>query len=184
MAFLNPRFSIPGAHPGEAAEWTLVTFTSAERIAGFGPEPFTAWEDFERWYALWQNLDQVGIVLAFFDPNGEAIEDFEEAWNNDFYYFELPLSHIIWALFDGFAVEGFESSWANDNFAWDWDSILSRFAAFNGRLYEGFEIGWWENESFVWYFEDAQSDIALFDESTTPYENFSGDWTEPDSAST
>jgi hypothetical protein len=183
MAFLNPRFSIPGEHPGEAAEWTFVTHTSAQRIAGFGPEPYTAWEDFERWHDLWRNLEQVRIALALFDPNREAIEDFEESWDNDFYYFDLPLSHIIWAVFDGLDVEEFETGWGNDAFSWDWDSVISFTAIFDGTPYDGFETGWRGNESFIWYFEDASPDIAFFDAGTNPYENFSGDWTEPSSGS-
>jgi hypothetical protein len=183
LAFLNPRFSIPGDHPGEAANWTLVTYTSAERIAGFGPEPYAAWEDFERWYAFWQSLDHVDIALAFFDPNGEAIEDFEETWNNDFFYFELPLSRIIWAVFDGLDIEKFEIGWGNDAFDWDWGTVVSLTAIFNGNAHEGFEIGWQENESFIWHFEGAFSEFALFDTGSNPYENFSGDWTEPDSGS-
>ena len=161
MNFLNPRFSIPGENPGEAENWTLVTHTSSELIAGFGPEPHTAWEDFERWFELWLNLEQVDIALAFFDPNSEAIEDFEEAWGNDFYYFELPLSQIIWALFYGLEVESFETGWGNDTFDWNWGSVISRIAIFDGNPHEGFETGWWENESFIWYFEDVSSDIAF-----------------------
>jgi hypothetical protein len=180
MSFLNPRFSIPGDNPGEASNWTLTTYTSAERIAGFGPEPHTAWEDFERWFEFWSNLDQVEIALAFFDPRREAVEDFEEAWDNDFYYFELPLSHIIWAIFDGREVDDFETGWENGDFAWSWEDVTSHTAIFDGYSFERFETGWRGNETFIWYFDDAPSDVALFDSGTKPYEDFSGDWTEPD----
>ena len=37
MPLLNSSFEDAGANPGDADQWTLVTFVAAERIAGFGP---------------------------------------------------------------------------------------------------------------------------------------------------
>ena len=92
----------------------------------------------------------------------------------------MPLSHIIWAVFDGREVDDFEIGWENDDFAWTWEEVTSHTAIFDSYPFEGFEIGWRENESFIWYFEDASSEVALFDFRTKTYENFSGDWTEPE----
>lgn len=52
MAILNPSFEDAGAVTGEAEHWTLVTATTLERIAGFGPAPHEACEGFERWFDL------------------------------------------------------------------------------------------------------------------------------------
>ena len=105
MAVLNPGFEDGGVLPGEAEHWTLVTFTALERIAGFGPEPFKAWEDFERWADFLATLEPEDIAIAFFDPRAEGYEDFEESWNNEFYLTELPTGHVITAPFSGGAVE-------------------------------------------------------------------------------
>lgn len=179
MVFRNPRFTIPGEFPGEASDWTLITHTSVELWAGLGPKPFYAWEDFERWSELWRNLDQIEIRLAVFDPLGETIEDFEEAWRNDIYHFELPLSRVIWAIFGSRQVDDFETGWDNDAYGWEWDAVASTIAFFGRNDYEGFEISWNENESYFWYWEDVLSIYARFDSGTRLFENFSGDWDEP-----
>ena len=62
MPLLNPRFPLPGEHPGEAEHWTLIAYTAAELIAGFGPEPYSSVEDFERWYALYRRLEDYGCA--------------------------------------------------------------------------------------------------------------------------
>ncbi len=52
MAILNPSFEEAGtfSSPGEASHWQLVTYTALERIAGFGPEPYQGFENFDRWF--------------------------------------------------------------------------------------------------------------------------------------
>lgn len=67
MALQNPSFEDAGALPGEAEHWTLTAVTSLEVLAGFGTAPEDGWEDFERWYALLDSLEDVVVVLAFFD---------------------------------------------------------------------------------------------------------------------
>jgi hypothetical protein len=139
MALLNPRFLLPGDHPGEAAHWTLTAFTSLERFAGFGPEPYQACEGFDRWTELLRDLDAVVIAFALFDALPEAVEDFEDAWQNDAYLFELPTGHIIRAAFDGKAEEDLETGWQNDLFAWLWEDVPSVTAVFDGDPREDFE---------------------------------------------
>jgi len=46
MTLLNPSFEDAGAAPGQAAHWTLLTSVAAERLAGFGPNPHRAWEEY------------------------------------------------------------------------------------------------------------------------------------------
>jgi hypothetical protein len=139
MALLNPRFLLPGDHPGEAAHWTLTAFTSLERFAGFGPEPCQACEGFERWTELLRDLDTIVIAFALFDALPEAVEDFEDAWQNDAYLFELPTGHIIRAAFDGKTEEDLETGWLNDLFAWLWEDVPSVTAVFDGDPREDFE---------------------------------------------
>jgi len=67
MAILNPSFEDAGPLPGEAEHWAISAVTSLEEIAGFGTAPEEAWEDFERWFELLDSIDDVVVVLAFFD---------------------------------------------------------------------------------------------------------------------
>ena len=52
MALLNPGFEDEGASLGLAEHWTLTSLTALQGIAGFGPSPYRAREDFERWTDL------------------------------------------------------------------------------------------------------------------------------------
>ena len=183
MALLNPRFLLPGEHPGEAEHWTLVTHTTIERIAGFGPEPHSSVEDFERWFALRRCLEDVQIAIALFDPLPEAVEDFEDAWLNDFYYFELPTGRIIWCSFGDQPVDDMETGWQNDLFAWDWEDVSSVNAIFNGEPFENFETNWRGNEDYLWVWEEVPSIVARFDEGINTAEDFEGDWEEPEEPS-
>ena len=176
MALLNPRFLLPGDHPGEAAHWTLTAFTSLERFAGFGPEPYQACEGFERWTELLRDIDAVVIAFALFDALPEAVEDFEDAWQNDAYLFELPTGHIIRAAFDGKTEEDLETGWLNDLFAWLWEDVPSVTAVFESDPHENFESHWKGNEAFAWVWEDVPSAGAWFDNGVKPFEDFEGDW--------
>ena len=106
MPIQNPSFEDSGAIPGEAEHWTLLTVTSLERIAGFGPAPHEAWEGFERWFELLDDFDGLAVAIAFFDPLAEGYEDFEEAWSNDIYLTELPTGQVFVAVENGFQSVG------------------------------------------------------------------------------
>ncbi|MFH0899613.1 MAG: hypothetical protein V2A73_03165 [Pseudomonadota bacterium] len=172
---LNPSFEEPGPGPGEAAHWTLVTFIAGERIAGFGPEPPRAWEDFERWYDVALGFEEGDLVLAPFDPFAEGYEDFDEAWGNDQYLVELPSGQVEECPFAnglvGDPVEAFEAGWENDAFAILWDAVSSMVAVFAGEASESFEMQWSANEDFVWTWDDATAAVAIFD-GGTQYEGF------------
>jgi hypothetical protein len=175
MAVLNPSFETPGANPGEAEHWTLSTYTSKERIAGFGPEPFRAQEDFERWVDLLTSLDQTAI--GFFDPLLEGYEDFEEGWQNDVYLTELPTGHVAVAPFDGGAVEDMEDGWSNAPYAWSWDDVTASTGMFDGEPREDFEENWRSNENYAWDWSAVSSATGYFDSGTDPNEDFENDWT-------
>ncbi len=78
MALLNPAFQDPGAAPGLAANWTLRTRCSVQSIAGFGPPPVRAAEDFERWFARRFGFGDGDLILGMFGPFADGIEDWEE----------------------------------------------------------------------------------------------------------
>ena len=138
MGLLNPSFEDAGAAPGEAAHWTLTTFCSAERLAGFGPAPARAWEDFERWFALHAAFVAGDVALAFFDPLAEGLEDFEEAWDNVYFLLELPTGQIDAAACDGDAVEPFEGGWANASYATAWEQVSGIVGVFDAEPREDF----------------------------------------------
>ena len=94
MALLNPSFEDEGALPGEAEHWTLTAVTGLEVLAGFGAAPEDAWEDFERWFALLASLDDVTVVLAFFDSALKGYEEFDSGWANAVYLYELPPAQL------------------------------------------------------------------------------------------
>ena len=100
MALLNPRFVDAGALPGEAANWTLTAVTSLEVLAAFGA---AAWEDFERWALFLGALTDVTTVRAFFGNDG--FEEFERAWANSAFLFDLPTGRVVACAFGGLAVE-------------------------------------------------------------------------------
>lgn len=176
MAILNPSFEDAGAEPGQAAQWTLVTSAGRERIAGFGPAPHQAWEGFERWFDLLPAFGDGSLALAFFDPLGEAIEDFDEAWANDLYLTELPPGQVITAAFGGGAVENLEDGWANDAYATSWDEVAAVVGQFDAEPREDFEEQWRANQAFIWAWEMAVGAMAVFDAGTESNEDFEHDW--------
>ena len=117
MAILNPSFEDAGTLPGEAEHWALSAATSLEEIAGFGTAPEEAWEDFERWFELLDSIDDVVVVLAFFDSALKGYEEFESGWANVVYLYDLPPAQLVTATFDGNAAEDCESGWSNVPYA-------------------------------------------------------------------
>ena len=100
------------ARPGEAEHWALSAVTSLEEIAGFGTAPEEAWEDFERWFDLLDAIDDVVVVLAFFDSALKGYEEFESGWANVVYLYDLPPAQLVTATFDGLAAEECETGGA------------------------------------------------------------------------
>jgi hypothetical protein len=176
MALLNPSFEDPGAFPGEAEHWTLRTVASLEQIAGFGPLPERAWEDFERWLELWASLEDVPVARAFFAPDGQGIETFEQGFQNVPYFFELPTGQVAPALFGGDPVEDLEAGWSNVPYLWTWDEVPALAALFDGEPHENFDDHWHANESFYWTWADVAHEWAMFVEGTQPVEDMENDW--------
>lgn len=177
MAVLNPNFEDKGSNPGEAAHWTLLSFTALERIAGFGPSPHKAWEDFERWTKYLPDFDSVGIAIAFFDPLAEGFEDFEDAWNNEFYITELPAGHVMAAPFGGGEVEDMESAWRNNIYLTDWSGVPFSTGRFDGETREDYEEQWKRNHLFAWTWSQVSSVWAMFDSGGDSNEDFNNGWT-------
>ena len=175
-AIQNPGFEDAGQDPGEAEHWTFTAMVQRQGIAGFGPGAPRGWEDFERWHELLRVFDEGAAVLAMFDPQGEAIEDFEEAWDNDVYLTELPTGHVVACGFHGGVVEDLEAGWDNVPFAWSWSDVSAVPALFGGSPTEAFESAWTDNEHYAWAWPDITSEAALFDGGASAVESFSGTW--------
>jgi len=177
MAIANPSFEDAGAAPGQAEHWTLRSVASLERIAGFGPDLYRVWEDFDRWFDLVLSLGPGDVAIAFFDPLAEGYEDFEEAWDNDLYLTELPSGQVITAPFGGGAVEDLEDGWDNTAYAWSWDDVGSVTGSFDGEPREDFEDQWAGNQSYAWSWGSVSSAAAMFDGGAQNREDFENDWT-------
>lgn len=100
MALRNPTFADAGALPGEAAHWSLSAVTSLQRLAAFGP---AGREDFESWTAHFASLADVVAARGFFGNDG--FDDFERAWANSAFLFELPTGRLVTCAFGGASVE-------------------------------------------------------------------------------
>jgi len=176
MAISNPSFEDAGAAPGRAEHWTMRTAAALERIAGFGPDPHRAWEDFERWFDLVLSLGPGDVALAFFDPLAEGYEDFEEAWDNDLYMTELPSGLVVTAPFGGGAVEDLEEGWDNVPYARAWEEVAGVTGVFDGEPREDFEDQWRSNQSYAWSWGSVTSATAMFDAGALNREDFENDW--------
>jgi hypothetical protein len=177
MAILNPSFEDAGASLGEAEHWTLHTVASLERIAGFGPAPHKAGEAFERWFDLLDDFDGLTMAIALFDPFAERHDDFEEAWNNDIYLFELPTGQMVTAPFGGGAAEDLEAGWSNVPFATSWAEATAVTGQFDSEPCEAFEKRWRSNQSYAWSWATLTSRTAMFDAGANNHEDFENDWT-------
>ncbi len=175
MAVLNPRFETPGAYPGEAESWTLRTFVATIEFAAFTPEPLSSRDDFSRWYDFHFSLDECTVVVAFFDPNNEGYEDFEESWGNDYYLTEIPTGHVDICEFDGEDFETMDGAgWDVDPYAWTLEDVSTATAVFDGDDYEVFHLA-----PYAWEWPDITSEIAMFTEGADPLEAFDeADWPE------
>ena len=176
MPILNPSFEDAGAEPGLAEHWTLMSHVAGQRVAGFGPPPHRGWEDFERWFEHLASFPPGALAIAFFDPVAEGFEDFEEAWDNDFYLTELPSGQVITAPFGGSAVEDMEDGWSNEPYALGWNDVTASTAVFDGEPREDFEDEWRNNQSYAWLWAALTTQTALFDGGTDPDEDFENGW--------
>lgn len=177
MPLLNPGFEDAGVFPGEAEHWTLTTVTSVEKIAGFGAAPEEAWEDFERWFDLLDSIDDVVVVLAFFDSALKGYEEFESGWANAVYLFELPPAQLVTATFDGLAAEECEMGWSNVPYAHEWADVVSTAGIFDGEPREDFEDQWRSNQLYAWAWSSVTSATAMFDAAAQAVEDFNNGWT-------
>lgn len=173
---LNPSFDDAGLLPGAAAHWTLTTVTSLELIAGFRPSPEEAWEDFERWHVHLAALDDVPVVLAFFDEKAHGYEAFHTGWENAVYLVELPPGQLITCAFVGADAEDWETGWGNVLYWRDWAGVSSATGVFDGEPREDFDEGWQSNEAYAWTWAVLGTNTALFDDGQQGVESFGSSW--------
>ena len=177
MPVLNPSFEDAGALPGEAEHWTLSAVTSLEEIAGFGTALEEAWEDFERWFELLDSIDDVVVVLAFFDSALKGYEEFESGWANVVYLYDLPPAQLVTATFDGLAAEECETGWSNVPYAREWADVTAATGVFDGEPREDFEDQWRSNQLYAWTWAAVTSSTAMFDAGAQAVEDFNNGWT-------
>ena len=158
--FQNLGFELAGTAPGLAAGWALDFLASAEEIAGYGPVPERAQEDFERGW-----LDNESFVFAFassalepalYDDAPESVEDFEEGWSQNESFLRELVSIAAAEYGPGpKLVEDFDELWdGNESFIFAFTP--SDLAA---APTEPFEAGWRSNDSFLFAF--SASGLAL-----------------------
>ena len=176
MALLNPSFEDAGALPDEAEHWTLTAVTSLEELAGFGVAPEDAWEGFERWFDFLASIDEVTVVLAFFDSALKGYEHFESGWANVVFLYELPPAQLVTATFDGNAAEDCETGWSNVPYGREWANVASAAGVFDGEPREDFENQWRSNETYAWSWVSLSSSAALFDAGAQAVEDFENAW--------
>jgi len=152
MALLNPSFANAGAHPGEAADWTLTAVTRRELLAAFDG---VAREGFERWYSFLSALADVPVVRAFFGNDG--FEAFERAWANSAFLLELPTGRVVACTFGGSAVETWTLA---APLLLDWSTAPSAAGIVEDFLRPGFLFDW-----------GSVGGVGL------PTETFTGGWT-------
>ena len=77
---LNPSFGDAGPRCQRGRALGALGGDEPRGITGFGaPRPRRTWEDFERWFGLLDSIDDVVVVLAFFDSALRGYEEFEAA---------------------------------------------------------------------------------------------------------
>jgi len=176
MPLLNASFEDPGNFSGEAASWTLRAVTSLEAIAGFGPAPERAQEDFERWVPALASLADVSVALAFFDGLVRGNEDFERGWQNDIYASEFSEAVFVAFLFGSSAIEGFGVGWLNTPFATNFDQVTATVGAFDDSPSEDFENQWQSNDTYALSFSNVGSIAAHFGSGAQAFEDFESAW--------
>jgi hypothetical protein len=176
MSVANPTFSLPGALPGQAANWTLFVSTALEVIAGFGKSPDESAESFERWFTLIDEFDSAPQVRAFFTGASIGYESFNSGWSNSAFLTEFGDAQLSSAPFGISSVEAFEPGWSNTRFARIWQDVTSTLAQFNDRPFEDFEQRWRNNELFVRDWSRVIATQSLFDSGVNSKEGFDSIW--------
>ena len=141
MGFLNPSFQEAGDTLGAAKGWMFVSFSQGQMLAAFGPAPYRAREDFERWSPFTPSFAEGDLVLALFDPLPEGIEDFEEAWVEGPFLQTLEEAQLAPLPFGQASVEAFDLGWPGSPFAASWASVSAQAALFGAGTEETF-AGW------------------------------------------
>lgn len=165
---LNPNFQDPGQLPGDAAHWTVRTRCQGQRIAGFGPVPESAGEDFERWSAFQEAFGPGAISMAMFDPLAEGVEDFEEAWNLGPFLTKLSGGNQQPAVFAGSSAEDMEVGWLAAAFMTAWSETAAALGVFGADPMESFEA-WQPYPAASW-------SPARFDGLPNSFDDFAGSW--------
>jgi hypothetical protein len=140
MPIENGDFAVEGASPGVPRAWRVRSLVQAERLAGFGAiAPYEGVETFEGWSQL---LLRLGLVeQAFFDARPEALEDFTEGWDVDFYALAFDDVGVETATFGGGLTERFVAGWEVEAFIWAFSDDALLAAQFAGAAVEAFESG-------------------------------------------
>ena len=165
---LNPNFRDCGIQQGEAAHWALRTFCQRQSLAGFGPSPERATEDFERWLKHASAFEQGDLAMAMFDPLAEGLEDFEEAWNDGPFLTELSGGIAEPCVFAGSTSENMEAGWLSSGLVCLWAEVSSEPGVFGPAADELFE-DWYPSVVPLWT-------VARFDSPSKNFDDFAGSW--------
>ncbi len=165
MPLRNPRFDEPGAHPGEAAHWT-VTVVAPQLVCGFG-SPQRGTEDFDRWFERLRRLDEAPTVRAFFET--QPSERFER-WMLGPYLRVLPPARLLPAALGPRATEAWEQGWFVGAFLRHWELVAAAPADFG----QGPEHFGWQAVARDW--SHVSSASALFSQGAHPVEAFADPW--------
>ena len=180
---VNPGFEQPGAGPGEAQGWTLVSVATVEQWAAYGPwavEAFDAWDGTEAFIFAFASAH---LQTAVFGPASKEQESFDAGWSNDTFLLNLDSTPTEAAEFDAGtpeAFEDFEDDWlAGGAWASSWDDVTGQAAIFGPATMpvETFEEGWRNNEGAVFSWAGVLSQAANFDTTPEPVEDFEEEFT-------
>lgn len=192
MALTNLGFETAGGSPGVPASWSVSVTCAAEAVAAWGAGSPPLDEDgFEvEWgndsYLFAFDVGDTAPPLLDTDvAEGEAIEDFEEGWDDNHGY-SFELGSVEEAEFDASlspeTVEDFEDGWdsavtAGNDYDFVMGSMVSAFfdASFAPQGFEDFEDGWSGTSAGNDYdFTLGASTAASFDGAISPedFEDF------------
>lgn len=71
------------------------------------------------------SIDDMVVVLAFFDSALKGYEEFESGWANVVYLYDLPPAQLVTATFDGLVAEECEMGWSNVPYAREWADVTA-----------------------------------------------------------
>jgi hypothetical protein len=128
-------------------------------------------------FELLDSIEDMGVVLAFFDGALKGYEEFESGWANVAYLYDLPPAQRVTATFDGLAAEECETGWSNVHYAREWAAVVAATGVFDGEPREDFEDRWRSNQLYAWTWAAVTSSAALFDAGAQAVEDFNNGWT-------